>query len=194
MYVDDLLTGAAGEEEAKRLYVEANDIFMLAGMRLHKWGSNSAALTGMFEENCGVERNLGQAANVLKVLGMTWKPKEDCLTFSPDQVVEFAQRGGDTKRFVLQTTARLYDPLGLLSPFVVRAKILFQEIWKRNLRWDDVLPQQLLKEWVAWCEELANLKGISVPRYYATELLGNVTHRALHIYADASTVAYGAVV
>ncbi|XP_077553123.1 uncharacterized protein LOC144167838 [Haemaphysalis longicornis] len=194
VYVDDLLTGAASEAEAKRLYAEANEIFMLAGMRLHKWGSNSAPLTGMFEENGGVERNLGQVANVLKVLGMTWKPKQDCLTFSPDQVVEFAQRGGDTKRFVLQTTARLYDPLGLLSPFVVRAKILFQEIWKRNLRWDDVLPEQLLKEWIAWCDELANLKEISVPRYYATELLGNVTHRALHIYADASTVAYGAVV
>lgn len=194
VYVDDLLTGAASEAEAKRLYAEANEIFMLAGMRLHKWGSNSAALTGMFEENGGVERNLGQVANVLKVLGMTWKPKQDCLTFSPDQVVEFAQRGGDTKRFVLQTTARLYDPLGLLSPFVVRAKILFQEIWKRNLRWDDVLPEQLPKEWIAWCDELVNLKGISVSRYYATELLGNVTHRALHIYADASTVAYGAVV
>ncbi|KAH9361181.1 hypothetical protein HPB48_001539 [Haemaphysalis longicornis] len=132
----------------------------------------------MFEEDGSGERNLGQAANVLKVLKMTWKPKEDCLTFSFDQVVEFAQTRGQTKRFVLQTTSRLCGPLRLLSQFVVRAKIVFQEIGKRNLRWDD----------------LANLKVISVPRYYGTELLGNVPYRALHIYADASTVAYGAVI
>ncbi|KAH9361544.1 hypothetical protein HPB48_001354 [Haemaphysalis longicornis] len=162
-------------------------------MRINQWGSNSTPFTGVFQEDGSGERNLGQAANLLKVLGMTWKPK-DFLTFSPDQVVEFAQQRGETKHFVLPTTAKLYYPLRRLSPFVVRAKILFQETRKRNLRWDDVRPEQLLKDWIAWCDELANLKGIRVPRYNGAGLLGNGIHVALHIYADASTVVYGAVV
>lgn len=156
------------------------------------WGSNSAALTEQFEEDGNSERHLGQAENVLKVLGMTWKPKEDYLTFSPDHGVQFPQHGGYTKRS--PNDSGYIRPLGFVSLFVVSSTILFQEIWERNLCWDDVLMEQLLNDWIALGGELADLKEISAPRYYGRERLGNVTYLALHIYADASMVAYGAVV
>lgn len=35
---------------------------------------------------------------------------------------------------------------------------------------------------------------MKVPRFCDYQLAGNVTHRALHIFADASTAAYGAMV
>lgn len=163
-------------------------------MKLHKWGSNSAALSKMLEDEGPDERPLGQQTGVLKVLGLTWKPNEDSLSFSAEHVIEFARQRRNTKRFVLQTTARLYDPLGFLSPFVVRAKILFQEVWKLNLRWDDTLPEELMSGWNNWCDELTTLQQINVPRFYDSELKGKVVHRTLHVFWDASTSAYGSMI
>lgn len=54
----------------------------------------------------------------IKVLGLMWQPTEDILAFAPDSVVEFAQRRTNTKRFVLETFARLCDPLSLVAPFL----------------------------------------------------------------------------
>ncbi|XP_040077258.1 uncharacterized protein LOC120849166 [Ixodes scapularis] len=140
------------------------------------------------------ERPLGQQTGVLKVLGLTRKPNEDSVSFSAEHVIEFARQRRNTKRFVLQTTARLYDPLGFLSPFVVRAKILFPEICKLNLRWDDILPEELMSDWNNWCDELTTLQQINVPRFYDSELKGNVVHRTLHVFSDASTSAYGSMI
>lgn len=67
-HVNDLLTGAASEGEAKRLYKEADLIFVKASMTLHKWGSNSPVLREMFEEDGTDERSLRQVAGVLEVL------------------------------------------------------------------------------------------------------------------------------
>ncbi|XP_040079423.1 uncharacterized protein LOC120850811 [Ixodes scapularis] len=171
-----------------------------------EFGANMTKTAGRYEvglpckSDVGVkvgvkaQKPLGQVANVLKVLGVTWEPKEDSLMFSPEHVTKTACHQENTKRFVLQTKARLYDPLGFLAPFVVRAKILFQEIWKLNLDWDDVLPNHLQDEWTGRSSELVELERVKIPRFCDDGLLGKVTHRSLRIFADASTAAYGAMV
>lgn len=40
-----------------------------------------------------------------------------------------------SKRIVLQTIASVYDPLGFLGPFIIKAKIITQQIWKANFGW-----------------------------------------------------------
>jgi hypothetical protein len=35
-----------------------------------------------------------------------------------------------TKRKLTQVSASVFDPLGLISPFLVRSKIIIQEVWK----------------------------------------------------------------
>lgn len=69
----------------------------------------------------------------------------------------------------------LYDPPGFLSPFVVRAKILFQDIWKLKLNWKDKLPDHLLAEWKKWFGEAAELYRMHVPRFYGRELSDKAT-------------------
>lgn len=56
------------------------------------------------------------------------QPTKDILTPAPDSVVEFAQRRTNTKRFALETFAKVYNPLRLLAPFLVRVKVLFQQL------------------------------------------------------------------
>ncbi|XP_076290939.1 uncharacterized protein LOC143214143 [Lasioglossum baleicum] len=43
--------------------------------------------------------------------------------------------------------ARLFDPLGLVSPVVVNAKILLQKVWLAKCGWDEPLPIDLQLEW-----------------------------------------------
>ncbi|XP_077560520.1 uncharacterized protein LOC144175312 [Haemaphysalis longicornis] len=74
----------------------------------------------------------------------------------------------------------------------VRAKTLFQEIWKANIAWDDPLPDHLLNEWTKWCQELPLLSEMSIPRTYEGNIGGNPVHRTLHVFCDASQKAYGA--
>ncbi|XP_040067881.1 uncharacterized protein LOC120841109 [Ixodes scapularis] len=143
-------------------------------------------------DNKGVAiKRLHQLIGVLKVLGLTWDPDSDRLTFTTSFRLE--QQEKETKRSVVRTTARLYDPLGWISPFTVRAKSLFQQLWKRKVDWDDSIPDDMKEECFQWCAELDELNKIQVPRFYGFLSKDRSENVALHIFADASTVAYGAV-
>ncbi|KRZ76950.1 hypothetical protein T08_2813, partial [Trichinella sp. T8] len=46
----------------------------------------------------------------------------------------------DTKLQLISTTAKMYDTLGYLSPYLITAKILFQRLWQQGVDWDEKLP------------------------------------------------------
>ena len=48
-----------------------------------------------------------------------------------------------TKRKFLSKISTLFDPLGFITPFVVRAKILMQEVWISGIDWYDQLPENI---------------------------------------------------
>ena len=52
-----------------------------------------------------------------------------------------------TKRSILNTMAAVFDPLGLLCPISVAAKILVQDLCLEKVGWDDPLPQETLQKW-----------------------------------------------
>lgn len=131
-YVDDLLVGADTDQEAQRVFTEANAILESAGMRLRKWTSNSTHLQQLFEQEEGITSTDG----TLKILGMVWEPRRDLMTIASKSVLSFFDKDRNSKRSVLHTVARIFDPLGMIAPFTVQAKILFQELWKRDVSWD----------------------------------------------------------
>ena len=56
-----------------------------------------------------------------------------------------------TKRSLLSLASKMFYPLGLISPFTVRAKVLFQKLWLKGVLWDDPLDSET-KEKVATLE------------------------------------------
>ncbi|XP_055909038.1 uncharacterized protein LOC129943861 [Eupeodes corollae] len=97
-----------------------------------------------------------------------------------------------TKRNVLQAIARIFDPIGILGPTIVKLKILFQKLWKQKLLWDEVLSGALLTEWNDCVKAVLELKGMTFPRAAISIPLSEGTFQ-IHIFADASTKAYGSV-
>ncbi|XP_075259875.1 uncharacterized protein LOC142351623 [Convolutriloba macropyga] len=55
-----------------------------------------------------------------------------------------------TQRKFLSFVSSFYDPLGIISPFLIRAKILLQELWKHGREWDKAISGdngKAIKEW-----------------------------------------------
>ena len=48
-----------------------------------------------------------------------------------------------TKRSLLTVAPRIFDPVGLITPFTIRAKMLFQELWQRGLQCEDHLDEDI---------------------------------------------------
>ncbi|GFT43605.1 integrase catalytic domain-containing protein [Trichonephila clavipes] len=93
-----------------------------------------------------------------------------------------------TKRLVLSTISRIFDPLGLLGPIITWAKIFMQRLWLLELGWSDELPFKEEKEWRRFIDSLEAVNNISIDRSI-------VIHKAesieLHAFSDASEKAYG---
>ena len=48
---------------------------------------------------------------------------------------------GFTKRSALKGLATVFDPRGLIAPFTIISRIMFQDAWLLQSEWDDRLPQ-----------------------------------------------------
>ncbi|XP_035214797.1 uncharacterized protein LOC118188475 [Stegodyphus dumicola] len=165
MYVDDLVTGADDVSEALKTSREAKEIMRGAGMNLRKWVTNDYHLAKKWEEENFDIHPLSSNEKILKVLGIQWNIQEDSLSIETSCLTKISRRKKSTKRFILQTAGKIYDPLGLITPFTVRIKLLLQKLWLRKLPWDEELPSDLNDEWYEWCSELSELSNISVPRF-----------------------------
>lgn len=93
-----------------------------------------------------------------------------------------------TRRGLLILIISIYDPLGFIAPFFIKAKIIFQDECRQGKSWDDPLPSQNAITWKNWPEELEYLKDFSVDRCY-----GSAKEIQLHTFCDASQLAYDTV-
>ena len=189
MYVDDVLDSSETIESAQDLRRQLSDLLGLAGFRLRKWSSNEPSVVASIPESdrlSAVEINKEEPSKT-KTLGVLWDPERDVFTF---RVEPPDANKTPTKRNVLSAIAAVYDPLQFLSPFLVRAKILMQEIWRAGLDWDDNLPSDLATKWKNWATELSQLSHVAIPRCLR---LANPNKMELHLFSDASKDAYASV-
>lgn len=187
-YVDDIVAGADSVEEVLMLQQELISLLGRGSFILKKWSSNCVEVL----ENIPVEdRTLSplykpKDEQAVKVLGLHWEPELDKFGYhvNTEEVIP-------TKRSVLSTIARLYDPVGALGPVVFWAKGLMQKLWLDKLSWDSPLSTAVASEWHQFITELSLLSNISIPRYIDVrgakdiQLLG---------FADASQKGYAASV
>lgn len=74
-------------------------------------------------------------------------------------------------------------------------KVLFQEIWRSSIDWDDEIPNNLHEKWEHWLRILPKVQDVSIPRCYrSVTSLSSETVIQLHTFVDASELGYAAVV
>jgi hypothetical protein len=226
LYVDDLVTGAEGDNQAVNIYKGTKEVMLAGGFNLRKWTSNSSAVVeaitqmenavGSNESSNPVENEesasrvvieetesytkmtINQETNVtkdkcVKVLGVPWDTETDAFTFDLSVLVKYARSLPATKRSVLKISAKIFDPVGFLSPFVIRMKSLFQELCIDGSQWDDELSEGFRVRWNAILSELDSLSSLQIQRCYFNSS-GKPTKIELHGFSDASKIAYAAVI
>ncbi|XP_062712567.1 uncharacterized protein LOC134289887 [Aedes albopictus] len=187
-YMDDFIRGENTIDRAVRLRQEMTELLNRGGFRLRKWCSNfQEVLEGVPEDDLATQSNRTfDPDETIKTLGLSWEPSTDQFRFD----VNVGMKDGPiTKRKILSEISRLYDPLGLIAPIVVRAKIMMQQLWMLSLEWDEEVPVEIQAKWTAFVTELPALSSFRLDRYAFEE--GDVQ---LHCFADASDAAYGACV
>ncbi|GFT15364.1 integrase catalytic domain-containing protein [Nephila pilipes] len=103
-----------------------------------------------------VDTSVSLGSNKTKVLGLAWKILYDCLTLVTKGLLELISTNKNTKRFLLQAIGKIFEPLGLLSPFTIRMKCLIQELWKNKTTWDEDLPPKIVERFIFNCKNPGN--------------------------------------
>ncbi|XP_053391450.1 uncharacterized protein LOC128554226 [Mercenaria mercenaria] len=156
LYVDNVLSSFESESSACTYLKEARCLMRKAGMNLRSLTSNSEKLRSLAAADGVLDNDV-----IIKVLGMQWNPNTDELSFTNRNIPSLDVI---TKRTILKFSSQIYDPLGLLSPVTVRAKILLQELWKSKYDWDIFLPEVIRDRWNQLAEDLNRVTDVKFSR------------------------------
>ena len=129
----------------------------------------------------------------LKALGTSWNSTRGDIPMFTNASSILTEKDPKTKRSLISLYSRVFDPMGLLTPFLMIPKLLFQELWARALDWDQPLDSDIENSWETWKQELANIDQIKVPRWLLQNL-SSIYKVELHGFGDASERAYGSAV
>lgn len=194
IYMDDVPGGDDNPESAKTKLEEIQEFFKEANMQPHKFASNIPEIL----EN--ISEEVLNPKEIIKVLGVLWNTKTDVITFNitPKETASES----DTKRSFLELSASIYDPLGMLSPFIMKIKLLFQEVWlqemtetkKKKKGWDTKLPEEIQKKWNDMKSEIPSLNAIETNRCFFTAEEGKPLAAKLFAFGDASNQAYATAI
>ena len=123
-----------------------------------------------------------------RILGVAWNVQSDTFRFSVALLLR-----PRTRRGLLSTVNSLFDPLGFVAPVVLEVRLIYRNICQIELEWDESMPEQALRRWERWLSNLPDLRSISIPRSFHLNSYENMQKCQIHCFADASTLAYGAV-
>ena len=115
---------------------EIRMIFWLGGFNVRQFSSNCLSEIKKLPSSL-VDERVKQ-----KILGIIWDTRLDQIHFKLP-----AFKNTITKRNILATIASVYDPLGLIAPALLPAKLCQAELWKQNIGWDETVPSAVASEW-----------------------------------------------
>ncbi|XP_055603915.1 uncharacterized protein LOC129752147 [Uranotaenia lowii] len=186
-YMDDFIGGAETVSEAIKLREELSEMLQKGGFCLRKFASNRfEVLKDLTQDKVAMRSFLDfDKEEAIKTLGIYWEPEKDLFGCN---VSIRDSKGSTTKRQILSSISQLYDPLGLISPIVIRGKMLMQRLWLQSCGWDEPINGTVAELWSGFIRELPGLREFRVSRY---AFLPESTVQ-IHVFSDASESAYGA--
>ena len=206
-YVDDMTTGSDSIQTGLEIYSAAKEITQTAGFNLRKWNSNSVELLTQIAEREGekVSHYTDQVDSIsgkqeptkvrntnTKVLGVQWDTANDELEFDTIDTAQYASMLPPTKRSLLKISAKIFDPLGVLSPYVITLKSFFQQLCVAGIDWDEELQGEYRLRYYSLVSELDQIHKISLSRCYFQDKKVNSVQ--LHGFSDASEIAFASVI
>ena len=185
LYVDNLPKSVQDKQTAIKLMKDVTSMCAEGGSWITKFVSNNKDVLVSIPEG---ERRKGLQDQELrlgtltteKALGIHWNIEKDKLGFD----VNFKDNPY-TKRGMLSMVSSIYDPLGLVSPFVLEGRQIIHMLSLSQLAWDDPVDKDVQEKWIKWKLSLKKLHEIKVDRCYKPKGFGKVVIHSLHYFSDA---------
>ena len=201
-YMDDSISSVNTIGEAAKQTTSIDNILQKDSFRIKKWvysgdSDGEVPLMGSIEDQ--------------KVLGMVWDNGKDVLKYTSQVKIKEPGKKGKklifntlkqleseaptclTRRQVLCQLNSVFDPLGLVAPFVLKGKLLMRETWEteNELASDDNLAADVSVSWLLFFKELFQLQKVEIRRCARSSFTA-VGSPTLVLFSDASQVAFGA--
>ena len=190
-WVDDRLSGADTLEEACVLQDDLIETLNKNCLPLRKWSSNEPQVVTRLPKDlqeAGKAYEINNKTHQIKTLGLTWHPLEDHFVYAcSSEHVSII-----TKRTLLSDVSKHFDPIGLIAPVLVVAKVIIQSCWKLDLEWNDAVPNDVSRAYTNWKDDMSSLSQLKIPRKVLPTHLYD--EASLQVFCDASEKAYGACV
>lgn len=174
IYVDDVTSSTETKEEANRVMSEIEKVLEQGSFPIKVWHSNEKS----------VDR--APTEKVTDVLGLCWDKRDDKFFLKHKEIVEFKEVA---KRTVLSLVAKFWDPLGMLTPCLIKYRIALQEIWASGVGWDEEVSVEESEKWKEYRKEMIDLFEISHDRCMKPE--NAVGKPQLHGFSDGGVLAFG---
>ena len=189
-YMDDYLDSVESPERALIRSKELVHLLHLGGFKFTKFVSNVPDLADRVNGPAqSSEPKVIVSSKEESMLGIKWDHKNDTLVVIRGTNSTITK--SLTQRSVLSLVSNVYDPIGLVAPFTVGARLILKDIWRVNRQsWVDELPKDTVDRFLAWCVELPRLAEITIPRSYFS---GPSQHLELHMFGDSSQDVFSAV-
>ena len=182
IYVDDVTFSHNLQSTMLEFFLVATDTLKKGTFNLRQWASNSPQLMDKARER-GVAKN----SSIVKVLGMVWNINDDTLGFNTDVSWDSIF----TKRSALRFCNQIFDPLGWLSPILIRLRLFIQKLWQEQIPWDKSF--ELIKDFKEKWTNLVSQAQIAAKRKLHRKAVWTENSQ-IHIFSDASKDSYGTVV
>ncbi|XP_066936508.1 uncharacterized protein [Clytia hemisphaerica] len=191
-YVDDLLMSYSNATSTKETSHGVISLLNNKGFNLTKFQSNDESVL----KDLPTEKLATQPTGIKlddkvisRALGVHWDLETDCFVYKVN--VEVDRSKPCTKRSILKKTATIYDPLGLLTPITLVAKLFMQELWRDKIEWDEEVSKSLKNRYEDWLCRMSDIAStVAIPR--SRNLEGDQDVQ-LHIFCDASEKAFAAL-
>ena len=193
LYVDDSTNSFDEVHECQRFFEISKTCLAAANFNLRKWATNNSDLHNVMNNALHTDKEQGSSEheNIRELLGLDWDLDNDTFIFEFNEILQILQTVISlpiTKRNILKIGGMFFDPLGLLSPLTLKAKLLFQEVCSLKLDWDcKVEDEALVHRWDSFLWELENLNHLDISRHVLC-----CSHRVvqLHGFCNTSGKAY----
>ena len=94
---------------------------------------------------------------------------EDALMFKIKTIQKLSTNHG-----LLSTLSSIYDPLGLVSPFILEERKIIQKLCKNEFKWDEEIPDNLRSTLLKWLHSLQELEKLKVPQCFKPKQFGEI--------------------
>ena len=208
-FVDDIIFSVDDLNVAKSRMLEIETILQKGGFEIKEW---------IVSNNCNNPEIISNISlnNDDKVLGVLWDSKFDRLKFHLSLKFSKKQRNTKmesdireeemilrfpevlTRRLAMRQIASLYDPLGLLTPVTLQAKLLmrelileqqtFTDISSKDI-WDIPISDSLYNKWKLYFKDLFFIHNVSFDR--CTKPKNAIGKPILILFCDGSKLAFG---